>query len=67
MDNIYNSKEEFARQDNKSFISLNSEVRIIENLDDESLCASFAKALQDFTIRDMTKLIFKFWIYVKNL
>ena len=35
-----------------------SEARIIEDLDDETLQAAFGKALQDFAMRDMTKLIF---------
>ena len=34
-------------------------VIIIEDLDDENLWASFGKKLEDFTMRDMRKLIFK--------
>ena len=34
-------------------------VTIIEDLDDPKLWASFGKALEDFTIRDMRKLMFK--------
>ena len=40
--------------------SMDFGVTIVEDLDDPKLSASFGKALEDFTMRDMRKLIFKF-------
>jgi len=35
-----------------NFTPRKSEIKIIEDLDNENLWASFCKALQDFTMRD---------------
>jgi len=37
-----------------------SEAIVIDDLDNENLWAAFGKSLQDFTMRDMTKLIFRY-------
>jgi len=39
--------------------SIDLGVRIVEDLDDQKLCAPFGKALEDFTMKDIRKSIFK--------
>ena len=57
---IHYSMEEFADEDNNSFTSLHSELKIIENLDGENFEASFGpKKKSNVTVIDMTKLTFK--------
>ena len=40
--------------------SMDLGITIVEDLDDQKLWASFGKALEDFTMRDVRKLTFKF-------
>ena len=42
-----------------NFTSGKSKARIIEDLDHENIWATFGKTFQDFTMRDMTKLILR--------
>ena len=49
--------DESDEEDN--ITSMDFGVTIVENLDDPKLWASFGKALENFSTRDMRKLIFK--------
>ena len=46
--------------EDEDIASMGSGVKIIKDLDDEKLWATFGKKRQDFTIGDIRKLIFKY-------